>query len=320
MHRRGFLSTLGALTALAPWTSCRRKEPLLRVGIHPWIGYETLSLARAFGWLPPEVAFVEGRAASDSMAALRDGLADVACLTLDETLRARASGLPIVMALVFDSSAGADVVLGRSAIRDLGQLAGKRLGLEQGALGALMFAKLLEAAGLEAAQVRPVNLPIERHVEAWRRGEVDAIITYEPASTHLLREGAHVLFDSRRIPETVFDVLAVRTDRVRARKRALRALVAGHFRGLRHLQTHRQDAIYRIAARQGIDPEEIQRALSGVLIPSLEANRDYLSNPESRLLRAARSVSDILVRAGVLARPDSLQALTSPQWLPQEEA
>lgn len=289
------------------------------MGIHPWIGYETLYLARTFNWLPRDLRFHEGKGASDLMGPLRSGDLDAACLTLDETLRARAEGIPLQVALVFDASAGADAVLARPEIRNVLGLAGKRLGVDRGALGALMLAKLMEVSGLRAADLTVVDLPIERQLEAWRRQEVDAVITFEPTATLLMREGARVIFDSRQIPETVFDVLAVRADRAGEHTTQLRALVAGHFRGLAHLQTNRQDAIYRIAARQGIQPEEVQQALAGVLLPSLAGNREYLSGGRSRLLQAARTVSGVLVKGGVMAREDDLQGLAAPQWLPGDE-
>lgn len=308
---------MGALAATAGYPGCRRGRGLV-VGIHPWIGYETLYLARTFKWLPPEIRFHEGKGASDLMGPLRAGALDAACLTLDETLRARAEGIPLKVAMVFDASAGADAVLVRPEIRNVLGLAGKRLGVDRGALGALMLAKLLEVSGLRGSDLTVVDLPIERQLEAWQRHEVDAVITFEPTSTHLLREGAHSVFDSRQIPETVFDVLAVRADRAGERQAALRALVAGHFRGLAHLQTNRQDGIYRIAARQGIQPEEVQQALAGVLLPSLAGNREYLRDGNSRLLQAARTVSGILVKGGVMAREDNLRDLADSTWLPRD--
>lgn len=317
MHRRDLLNLLGASAFLPGLAGCRTQLPLT-LGIHPWIGYETIHLAKAFNWLPSSLKLQEGRNASLLLAALRGGELDAACLTLDEALRVRGEGIPLAVGLVFDASAGADALLARPTIARLQELAGKRLGLEQGALGALMLAKVLEVGGLKVSDLHLVDLPWDRHAEAWQKGMVDAVITFEPVCTLLQQAGARVLFDSRQIPETVFDVLAVRTDRAQARHRVLKALVAGHFKALDHLQTNRQDAVYRIAARQGIQPEEVNRALAGLMLPSLAANLDYLSHPESRFAKAARMVSGVLVRSGLLQREDALQGLLNPAWLPRE--
>ena len=324
MNRRHCLSSfarlalaMGATLAGLPVLSgCTPKAPL-RVGIHPWIGYETLHLARDFNWLPPEVQFHEAKDLNSSAEALHAGQTDTACLTLDSVLRLRSVGVPVSVALVFDVSAGADVVLAQPAIKRLSDLAGKRIGIDQGDLGALVLGKLLTAAGLPASAVVVVDCPSERQLSAWKNKEVDAIISYEPTATLLQREGAHRLFDSRQMPDAIVDVLAVRTDRSDAHKDALQALVAGHFRGLAHLQTNRQDAIHRIAGRENITPNEVQLAVAGLVLPTLEANWEYLSSADGRLMRAAKALSSLMVRLALLEKEDALVGLTSPAWLPR---
>lgn len=321
MNRRTFLAHLATFSSLvaAPWLSgCASSRPLV-VGIHPWIGYETLNLAHEFNWLPDGVQLHDGKDQRDSLAALHAGQIDAACLTLDETLQSRAGGVPLTVALVFDVSAGADVVLAGPAIRNLADLAGKRLGLEQNAVGALVLGKLLDAAGLPASALMLVDLPMDRQLAAWQNGEVDAVITYEPTASRLLHKGAHKLFDSRQMPDTIFDVLAVRSDRAKDRRAVLDALVAAHFRGLAHLQTNRQDAIYRIAARQGISPDEVQQALAGVVLPSLAANREYLAARDGRLIRTAKMISTLMLQRGLLKREDTLDGLITSAWLPRDE-
>lgn len=315
LSRRQFIVSLGALCLAPLLPACTASRPLT-VGIHPWIGYETLFLAREFKWLPATVQLQETKALSDTAVAMLEGKLDAACLTLDEVLRVRAAGIPLCVALVFDVSAGADLVLARPAIRSLAALAGRRIGLEQNALGFLMLGKLLESAGLPLAAIIPVDCPPERQLSAWQNNEVDAIITYEPVATLLQRQGAKRLFDSRQLPDTIFDVLVVRNDRTKGRSTPLKALVKGHFLGLTHLQTNRQDAIYRIAVRENISPAEVQQVLAGVTLPSLAANREYLATHDGRLLKPAKELSAIMVRQGLLQREDSLDELITSAWLP----
>lgn len=319
-RRRHCLSLIraAALLGAAPWLSACLPERPLTVGIHPWIGYETLYLAHEFGWLPEGIRLREGKTASDSVAALKSGLVDAACLTLDETLRARGFGLPLAVALVFDVSVGADKVLARPELQRLADLAGRRLGFERNAVGALVLDRLLAEAGLSADALSLVDLPMDQQLAAWQAGRLDALITYEPTASLVRREGAHPLFDSRQMPESIFDVLAVRLDRTWMRGAALAALLANHFRALHHLRTHQGDALYRIAAHQGLTPEEARLVLSGVALPSLEANRSYLSAADTRIAHAARVLSALMVRNGLLDQEDALQDLIMPDWLPGE--
>jgi NitT/TauT family transport system substrate-binding protein len=155
-------------------------------------------------------------------------------------------------------------------------------------------------------------------LEAWRRNEVDAVITYEPMATIFMREGARNLFDSRQMPDTIIDVLAVRRDRPKVLP-LVRALVATHFRALEHMRTNEQDTLFRISAREGLTPEEARRELAGVTLPSLPANRDYLVGSDSRLIQAAQRLAAMMVRRGMLARQDDLDKLIMPGTLPRDE-
>ena len=319
--RRSFLThaaAMGSLTAFPSLTSCSKPQPLV-VSVHPWIGYETLYLAEHFKWLPDLVSLSKGTTATDSLAALKHGTSHAACLTLDEVLRARAQGLDLTVILVFDVSAGADMVLADTKIQQLSDLRGRRLGYEKNALGELILQRLLEAARLSPFELTLVDLPIEQQIDAWRRGGVDALITYEPTATLALRDHAHLLFDSRQMPDTIFDVLAIPSALPPDRTATIKALIASHYRSLDHIRRNRVDAVYRIAAFQDITPEEVESALSGVFIPSLASTRDYLKSPTSGLKAAAATLSKLMTRQGILPKEDDLRLLLSAAWLPPDE-
>lgn len=306
------MATLGLAGLVVP--GCAENRPV-SVGIHPWVGYETLYFAREFHWLDDAIALREHGSAGGSLAAINQGHIEAACLTLDEVLRARDAGTPLQVIAVVDVSAGADVLVARPGIGSLSELAGRRIGVEVSALGQLMLALVLERAGLPAAAVELVDLAPDAQLEAWRGGHIDAAITYEPPASLLVREGGRRLFNSRQAPETIFDVIAVRRDRIAGRRTTLRSLIAAHFRGLAHLQTNRQDAIHRIATRQGLTPAEVRVALAGIALPSVARNLAYLQ-PDSRLVGAAARISHILAQSGAVSGADELDDFVSAAYLP----
>ena len=320
INRRLFLRNIALVAAASQltWLAACRQSPTLTVAVHPWVGYETLYLARDLNWLPKQILLRDDSTLGESLQALQTGKAEAICLTLDEMLRARAAGVPLGAALVFDVSAGADKVLARPEITTLADLAGKRIGFDPNALGALVFGTLLEATGLPASAFIRVDLPPARQLEAWHKKEVDAVVTYEPMATEFERAGARNLFDSRQIPDTIIDVLAVRRDRPEVLP-LVRELVVSHFRALQHMRTNQQDSLYRIAAREELTPEETRVMLAGVTLPSLAANHAYLLGADARLLSAARRISALMVRLGMLAREDSLEQLIIPDTLPGNE-
>ena len=315
MLRLTVLGRLLALTGLsAVLAACAPQEPL-RIATHPWIGYESLCLARSLDWLPPGAALRHGQSSADSMAALRAGEVDAATLTLDEMLQVRASGVPLTAVLVFDSSSGADVLLARTGIERLQDLAGKRIGYEPTAVGALVLSEVMTQAGLADDAVTRIELPVREQPAAWRRGSVDAVVTYEPTAAELQAEGAVRVFDSRQMPDTIFDVLAMRTDRLEGREATLRRVNDTHFRALGYLRQNRDDAVYRIAAHQRVTADDVRRALAGVTLPDLDGNR-YALGRGSRFASATQRLHRLMLARGLLVAPDTLADLSRTDYLP----
>lgn len=315
--RRRLLCSLPGL-ALALSACARAPTRPLTIASHVWPGYELMFLARQEGWLPTsDLRLLETASATASLAALADNQADGAALTLDEVLRARANGIALNIVLVFDISAGADMLLARPEIQGLADLAGKRIGVEQSALGALMLHKILAAAGLSKSAITPVPVNADGHLNTWRRERLDALITYEPTASRLLAEGARKLYDSRSMPDTIFDVLAIKPEAVARQPEALAALVAGHFRALRHLHRSPQDAAYRMAARMSIPARDVLAAYRGLELPDIQANHHLLNDAENRFLTAARELSQVMLATGLLPKSVSLGNLVRDDFLPE---
>jgi len=315
--RRRFLRSASLLAAAPLLPACGERAPL-SIASHVWPGYEFMFLARSEGWLPAEgLVLLETPSATESLRALREGRAQGAALTLDEVLRARAEGVPLTVVLVFDVSAGADALIARPGIETLAGLKGRRVGAETSALGALMLGKVLRAAGLAQTDISVLPLTSNNHLKAWREGMVDAMITYEPTSSLLLAEGGVRLFDSRQMQDTIFDVLAVRPDAAETHADALKALIAGHFRGLAHLRGNPQDAGYRLADRMGLSGHEVLQAFRGLKLPDVGSNHAYLDDQtDGGLIRAVRELNAVMMDARLLSRPDPLADIVSSQFLP----
>lgn len=316
MRRRRFLGLSAAAAVAALGVSgCGPARPLT-FGIHPWIGYEPLYLADEFGWLAESVMLAEGASAADSMTGLLSGALDGAALTLDEMLRVEDQGGDLMVVGVTNVSAGADALMVKPSISDLSDLAGKRVAVELSGVSGIMLVKVLERARLGREDIVQVNLPVNEHVGAWERREVDASVCYEPIASTLENQGAVRLFDSSDLPDTIFDVLVVTRRAARANPQAVRDLLAGHFAGLRHLVRNRHDSIYRVASRQHTTPEAIRKALATVMLPDLAANQRYLAST-GRIETIARNVARILFNAGMIRQMPDSRHLSDPDFLPR---
>ncbi len=316
MQRRDFLGfSIAAGLSMAGLAGCSKSGPLA-FGIHPWIGYEPLYLAKDFGWLPTSVELSSGSAAGDSMKGLLSGGLDGAALTLDETIRVWSQGTELVVVAVADVSAGADVLVARPHIAELAALRDQRIAVELNGVSGILLLKILEVAGLARDAIVIVDLPVSQHTEAWARGEIDASVCYEPTASALQSEGGVRLFDSSDIPETIFDVLAVTRDTADRNPGAVRDLVEAHFAGLRHLVRSMPDAVYRVASRQGIEPVDVRNALATVMLPDLAANQRYLA-PSGRVETMARSLSRLMLSEGMISSEPGFQRLGDPAFLPR---
>lgn len=318
--RRQFVCLLGTGLLYAAMGGCGTSaETPLRVAAHNWPGYEFMFLAKHEGELDPQmIELRETASASYSLQALLQGDVDAAALTLDEVLQARASGMRLTVVLVFDVSAGADVVLGRPPITELGDISGKRIGFEQGALGALLLAQALKAATLNRDQVSPVALTVDQQELAWHRGEIDVVVSYPPVSWRLMEQGAVKLFDSRQLPDTIVDVLAVRSDAMTQKREALQQLVAAHLARVDYLQRNPQDTSYRIAAHLDIPPQAVMSSYRGMFLPNLAYNNRLLGGDKPLLRDGGRMVQDIMVSEKILEKPDDLTGLLTDEFLPRE--
>ncbi|MBN2646767.1 MAG: ABC transporter substrate-binding protein [Thiotrichales bacterium] len=266
----------------------------LRIGTHPWIGYETLNLAQTLHLLDKDIQLLAHQNASQSIAKLKSGDLDAATLTLDEAIQIQAEGIHLSVVLIFDISAGADQLIVRPPITHLAELAGKTLGYEASAVGALMLHKILALAQLPASALKLVNLPVgEPQRIAWQKGQVDALVTYEPTASHLMAAGGHRLLDSRAFPETIFDVLVVRSERLSSYHQAVLKVVRAHYRALEHLKTNPGDAIHRIAAQQKVDLRSTENALKGLRFPSAAVGCQLLSE-QGRLAQISVELIELL--------------------------
>lgn len=322
--RRSFMACSGRLAlvpALSGLSACDQwlQQPIA-IAAHLWVGYAPLFLAREKGWLDPKkVLLHKSGSAAESLKALAQGQVQGVALTLDEMLVARANGLPLSLVLVFNISAGADMVVVRPDIKSMADMRGKRLGLEAGSVGELMLGELLAAAGLTRRDVELQAVSPQQQLAAWQSRSVDALITYEPLATQLLAQGAVRLFDSRQIPNAIIDVLAIGREALDWRHgEAIRQLLQAHFWALDHLARNPQDAAYRMASHLGLPAAEVLSAFRGLLLPDANNNERLLRGDPPELLAKAQRLSALMVQTGLLKQPDSLADLVVSDYLPRE--
>lgn len=292
-----------AFCLVAIWlTACTQAptEPL-RIVSSPWAGYEPLYLARDLGYLnEASVRITELPSANITLEAFRNGSADVATLTLDETVTLLAQGRKLRILLVMDVSNGADAIVAKPTIKTLADLKGKRIGMENIPLGVYILNRFLDISGLANSDVTVIPMPEDKHEKAYQKGAIDAAITMEPYKTRLTRLGAKVLLDSSRIPDEIFDLLVVREEVYQARRDELCRLSNQWFRALDYVRANPREAAERMSKRMGVDAATFQASMDGIKVPNKLDNQRLLGGKTPTLLAPAGRLVELMQRAHML--------------------
>lgn len=292
-------------------------EKPLRVATLPWLGHGSLHLAKSLSYFQPsQIRLTEMANPSQIVLALRNGTIEAGFVTLDTALELIQDGVDLRVILVTNISDGADAVMVRPGIANLQALRGKRVAVENSAVGAIMLDAMLEASGLKVADIQLIASTVDQHAKLYQSGKTDAVITFEPMRSALIKQGATVLFDSHRIPGRILDVLVVRAEHIEAHRKALQTLVGARFRGLDYVAKHPQDAAERLASYLDVPISEVVVQVAGIKRLSLAENYAYLSGAQPQLKTIAASLADLMLKRKLLQHAVSIDHLVEPMFLP----
>ena len=286
--------------ALAPSGCSLNPEPPLRVGANIWPGYECLFIARSLGLFQPRpIKLVEYASAPEVVRAFKNRAIEVAALTGDEFLRLAATQPDVCAILMMDISKGADALLARPEHTSLADLRGKKVGVEVNALGGYMLTRALSSAGIRKDEVEVVPVENDQHQKAFADGRVDAVVSFEPHRSRLLKDGARVLFDSSRINGEIVDYLVTRDTILSSRAPALKALLKGWFEARERLLTNGDETARLVASREGVSTSEFLNSLDLIELPSLDKNKQMLGT-NGRCMANLSTIHAVMVENGLV--------------------
>jgi NitT/TauT family transport system substrate-binding protein len=301
---------------LAGLSGCGDPEPPLKVGTIIFPGYEFLFLARELDlFKPEEVRLVELLSSSDNVRLMEESRLDVATLTVDEVMATRAKGVDLRIVAVLTVSAGADAVMARAGLSRPEQLRGRRVGAEDGAMGAVLLDAVLQAGALRAEDVVKVPITADQSVMMFQAEKVDAVVTFEPWVTQLEALGAVRIYDSTRVPDRIVDVLAVRQDVIVKRPKDVTQLVAAHYEAVSRYRRDPAQASQRMAARLQLAPEEVPQSFRGLHLPDAAGCREMF-RPGGRFDGTVQALQKLMVERRLLARSAPLEQLVDASFLP----
>lgn len=301
------------------FTACTQQgNKILSIGTNVWPGYEPLHLAQYQGyWDKKLIRLAEYQSATEVIRAFRNNNIDAASLTLDEALLLRQDKIPVKVILVHDISHGGDVIVARSPIKNVRDLRNKSIAVEKNALGAFVISRALEIHGIPINKISIINGGIEQQEALFSSKKVDAVVTFEPVRTRLLRKGAREIFTSKEMPDEIVDVLVVRDEVIKSHPKLIQQVTSGWFRALEYMHTHKQVSAKIISQRLKISPAEVINSYNGLIIPDRRKNISMLHSSNATLNFTLKKLKDVLVKNSLLDENTRIDNMLDARFVKQ---
>jgi len=311
-----FMSTVITLSILMLVACTPVHEDPMKLATNDWPGYRPLYLAQNLGYLKQkDVHLVELTSASEVLRNFRNSMIDAAALTLDEALLLKQAGFDIQIILVMDISHGGDAIIARKDISNIQALRGGRVGVEKTALGAFMLSRALEVSGLSVSEFETTALEYSEHENAFLQGKVDAVVTFDPVRSHLLKADGNIIFDSSQIPGEIVDVLVVRKQYLRQYPDKVKRTLSGWFRALEAMRTKRDESLSILASMSNLSGKEYRKVLEGLRFPDFTENLKLLNQSEPILCKRITRLKNMMLDKYLLNNDIDISNLCNHQLL-----
>lgn len=281
----------------------------LRVGHISWPGYEALSLASAKDlYKNINVKIERPSNNAEILLALEHDIIDVAAVSLNEAveLQSHLKGKIVIIA-VLDVSHGGDVIIAQKGIKEVSGLKNMRLGMEPSSFGAYFVSRAIDLyPDLKLNQIKIIPLTIDQHYDQFIADKIDAVATYEPIKSKILKHKGHVIFDSTRIPNEIFDVLITKTSFAEREENRLTELLNGYFKAVTIIKSKSGNVLSSIAEKEGISITDFKKSLSGIHIPDRAENIKLLTETNSSIQVATDSMQVFLKNKNIIKQDASV--------------
>lgn len=295
---------LAMLAVLAAVPLMAQDLPALKIAFNTWVGYGPLYIAQEKGFfrqngIEVSMKILEDTASKGSalMAHRLDGIGT----TADSQVISASQGIPGVICLAMDQSAGADGIVAVNTIASVKDLKGKAVAVQPGFVSHFFLLYLLDEVGLKPADITVQPFETGDAGAAFVAGRVDAAVTWEPwLSKARERKDGHVIVTSKEKPGLIVDVLAMREDIIKNRAADVKKLIKAWYMGVDYLKKNPAEGTAIIAKAFGLKTDETADMLSGVSFFDAKGNIEYFgtSAAPGMIHKVVAKANDVWLKAG----------------------
>lgn len=300
-------SALGGLCLLA---GSLQAEPL-KIAYSDWPGWVAWEIGIQKDWFKEagvEVEFV-WMDYVESMDAYVAGKVDAVSMTNGDALVTGGTGKPAVGIILNDFSNGNDMIVAKPGIESVKDLAGKKVGVEEGFVCHLLLLKALEMNEMEADAVTVVNTPTNETPQVLEAGAVDAIGAWQPSSGQALKAapGSKPVFTSADAPGIIYDLLYASPESLEQRKDDWAKVVGVWYKIVDFLKDEENldESLKILSGRVNLKPEEYEPFFKGTYILSLDEALERWEDKEGldSVYGSSKVVDDFNVKFEVYEKP-----------------
>jgi NitT/TauT family transport system substrate-binding protein len=202
-----------------------------------------------------------------------DGKMDVNQFVLYDLINFNLKGADLVSVINVDISAGADTIISKNEIKEIVDLKGKKIGLQQGTFSEYMLETVLKRNGLTKDDVIYVETKVE-DIKPLVNGEVDALVVFEPfASEAVEKANGRKIFDTSQIPGLIPDVMVFHKSFIEEKPEDVQAFVQVWHKTTEFIKDNPKEAFGIIAKNYGETSGDVQAFTNEVKILDLKDNR-----------------------------------------------
>ncbi|RXZ79520.1 glycine/betaine ABC transporter substrate-binding protein [Paenibacillaceae bacterium] len=187
------------------------------------------------------------------------------------TANAISKGIPIeIIWLLEQYTTGVGLVVkDDSTIQSLSDLKGKKLAVVKGSTGDLVLSTALHAAQIDLSSIDIINMSPPNMVAAWKAGNIEAAITWDPAKSEMLNDGGRAILYAKDQEAPVVNLVVVNKDWAATHKSLVEGFIRAEVEGIEFFENSPEEAYDAIAKWNSITIDDVKQRLKGINYVSL---------------------------------------------------